>query len=54
MIFFFDAELRYHSLHGRLDAASVQRRFNQMRIFEAPLPVWKEKTGMPMNGPEIS
>jgi hypothetical protein len=54
MKFFFDAELRYHSFHGRLNTASVQGSVNQMRIFQTPLAVGKKKLGMSMDRPEIS
>ena len=54
MRFFFNTELFDNDLHGGLDAASVQGRFNQMRVFQAPFPVWKKKIRVPVNGPEIS
>ena len=53
MKFFFDAELPDYGFHGGLNAASVQRRINQMRIFQAPFPVGKKVIGMPVDRPEI-
>jgi hypothetical protein len=54
MKFFFDAELRDHSLHGRLNTASVYGGINQMRIFQAPFAAGKKELEMPMERPEIS
>jgi len=53
MKFFFDAELPDYGFHGGLNAASVQRRINQMRIFQTPFPVGKKKLWMPVDRPEI-
>ena len=54
MKIFFYAELSDNGFHGGLDAASLQRPVNHVGISQPPFSVWKEKTGMFVNGPEIS